>query len=97
MKITNYFPGRIEEIFEKKHVDPNQDVKFEDMIKNAINNISHLQQDADKQIQSFLNGEPVDLHNVMIALEKSNINFRLLTEIRNKALMAYEEIMKMPI
>jgi len=70
---------------------------FEDAMLKAINNVSSLQGNADEKIKSFLKGDPIDLHNIMISLESANINFRLITEIRNKALTAYEELMKMPL
>jgi len=70
---------------------------FEEAMLKAMNNVSKLQGEADENIKSFLMGDPVDLHNIMISLEKASINFKLITEIRNKALSAYEELMKMPI
>jgi flagellar hook-basal body complex protein FliE len=73
------------------------DFSFHEVIKNTINKVSEMQTQNDHMINSFLLGESIDLHNIMISLEKTNISFRLITEIRNKALSAYEEIMKMPI
>ena len=38
-----------------------------------------------------------ELHEVMLAVEKANISFQFLTQVRNKAMEAYQEIMKMPV
>lgn len=97
MKIINHTIGNITNEFQTNIIRPNSQQSFEDVVKNAINKISNMQKGTDAQIQSFLRGEPIDLHNIMISLEKSSISFKLLTEIRNKALTAYEEIMKMPL
>jgi len=45
----------------------------------------------------MVTGESRDLHEVMLAVEKANISFQFLTQVRNKALDAYQEIMKMQV
>jgi len=45
----------------------------------------------------MVGGEAVDLHEVMVAVEKAKTSFDLLMEIRNKALDAYREIMRMQV
>ncbi len=70
---------------------------FGSFIRDAINKVDNLGKEADMEITKFLTGEGTDLHNIMIALEKSNISFRLITEIRNKVINAYEEIMRMQV
>lgn len=97
MKIVNNTIGALNNEYHTHVIRPNSQKSFEEVVKNAINKVSGMQKETDLQIQSFLRGEPLDLHNIMISLEKSSISFKLLTEIRNKALTAYEEIMKMPL
>ncbi len=42
-------------------------------------------------------GGPVDLHEVMIAGAKADVSFRMLLQVRNKVISAYEEVMRMQV
>jgi flagellar hook-basal body complex protein FliE len=71
---------------------------FGDMLKEAISEVSRLSNVADESIKNQLvSGESTDLHSTMIALEKAEVSFKLMMQIRNKILKAYEEIMRMPV
>jgi flagellar hook-basal body complex protein FliE len=50
---------------------------------------------ADQVSEEFAAGKQYDLHEVMIITEKAGISFKLLLQIRNKLLDAYQEIMRM--
>jgi flagellar hook-basal body complex protein FliE len=52
---------------------------------------------ADEAAVKANTGGPVDLHDVMIAMEKADISLRLLVQVRNKAVDAYKEIMRMQV
>lgn len=52
---------------------------------------------ADDAITQSSTGGPVDLHEVMIAMEKADISLRMLVQVRNKAIDAYQEIMRMQV
>lgn len=62
-----------------------------------VNKVNDLQQNADKEIQRLSTGESKGLHEVMLAMEKSGVAFQFLTQVRNKALDAYQEIMRMQV
>jgi len=47
--------------------------------------------------ESFIKGEPVDIHDVMITVEKAKTSFELLMELRNKGLDLYREVLRMQI
>jgi flagellar hook-basal body complex protein FliE len=68
--------------------------------KNAFSNmlaeVSGQQRQADKQVQGSLLGE-ADLHEAMLGLEKANLSLRVLVQVRNKLVQAYEELSRMPI
>ena len=72
-------------------------VSFGDTLKQAIGDVNQLQQQAGKAVEQMVAGEAVDLHEVMIAAEKAKTSFDLLMEIRNKALDAYREIMRIQV
>lgn len=81
--------------------DGNQVVEradFAEMLKNAVDNVNSLQQEASQLAQSYERGdEGVDLPQVMIGLQKSSVSFEAMTQVRNKLVDAYEKIMNMPI
>jgi flagellar hook-basal body complex protein FliE len=66
--------------------EPIESGKFTDMLGELLNNVN-----------GFLSGEPVELHQIMIKAEQAGIATDLLLEIRNKLMNAYNDIMRMPI
>ena len=68
---------------------------FGDMLKDYINDVNSMQNEMDHSISKMATGEVKDLHQVMLAVEKADLSFRLMMEVRNKLIKAYEEVMKM--
>ncbi len=68
---------------------------FGDMLKQAISQVNQRLKEADELANRLAMGEHVDIAQVMSAMAKADISFRLLLQVRNKALNAYEEIMRM--
>ena len=65
---------------------------FADTLKNSINEVSRLQQDASQAVQNLATGKSEDVTGVMTAMEKSDLAFKTLLAIRAKLMDAYEEI-----
>ncbi len=72
-------------------------VSFADVLKDSINKVSELEKDANVQTENLVKMEGQDIHNTMIAVEKADMSFQLMMQIRNKIITAYEEIMKMQV
>jgi len=71
---------------------------FLTMMKGAINNVNASQQSAAKLAEAFEVGDPsVDLTSVMVSLQKANLSFQAMTQVRNKLVSAYQEIMNMSV
>lgn len=71
---------------------------FSDMLGNAVNTVNELQQNTSDLRTAYDMGEPnVDITRVMIAAQKSSVSFEALTQVRNRVVRAYEDIMNMPI
>ena len=70
---------------------------FSQMLGDLVDKVNQSQLDADKSVQNLVTGESKGLHEVMIAMEKANISFQFITQVRNKAIDAYQEIMRMPV
>jgi flagellar hook-basal body complex protein FliE len=68
---------------------------FVDALKSFTGQVDQEMQSANQKIDEFAVGKRFDLHEIMIATEKADISFRLLLQVRNKLLEAYQEIMRM--
>ena len=70
---------------------------FADTLKNSINDVAKLQQDATKAVQDLATGKSEDVTGVMTAVEKSDLAFKTLLSIRSKLMEAYDEIKGMSV
>jgi len=68
---------------------------FDDVINEAISKVSQVQNDADKAVGELANGG--DVTSAILAVEKADMSFQLMVEIRNKLLSTYEEVMRMQV
>ena len=64
-------------------------------LKNAINQVNELSDTSDQKVTELLKGDRQDIHNVMIAVEKADIAFQLMMQVRNKIVNAYQEVSKL--
>lgn len=68
---------------------------FSQMLSNAIGEVNDLQIQADKSIESVTTGKgEVSTHEAMIALEKADVAFQLMSTIKTKIVRAYEEVLR---
>jgi len=70
---------------------------FLDMVANSITEVNDLQQEANKAIQKLVSGESKNIQETMIAVEKADMAFKTMNQIRMKVLDAYREVMKMQV
>ena len=70
---------------------------FGEMLKGSLDQVNQLQNEADTSIDNLANGTQTDIHQTMIAVEKADISFELLMQIRNKLIAAYDKVMRMPV
>jgi flagellar hook-basal body complex protein FliE len=68
---------------------------FGSVLKTAINQVEDLHGSAEQQVTDLLKGDRSDVHNVMIAVEKADIAFQLMMQVRNKIVSAYQEVSHM--
>jgi len=69
---------------------------FGEVLKNALESVKH-KKEYETVLYRHLIGDDVDLHDVVIAGEKARLSLELTLQIRNKAMEAYQEIMRMQI
>ena len=72
---------------------PDAGDSFSGLLKDAITQVSDLEKGSQGELQKFMNNES-DLHSVMIALEKADLSFQVMMQVRNKIVAAYQEIMR---
>lgn len=65
--------------------------------RDTLAKVNGLQQQAHASAGQFLAGESVDVHKVVLDQQRSQIAFDLLLQVRNKAVQAYQEVMRMQI
>ncbi|HXG24545.1 MAG TPA: flagellar hook-basal body complex protein FliE [Chthonomonadales bacterium] len=70
---------------------------FGQFLTEALGGVNSLQQQAGQIVQQFAIGDPLDVHQVMIALERASTALALTVQIRNKLVEAYQEIMRTSI
>ena len=62
-----------------------------------VNKVNDLQVKSDRSIQALASGENKNLHEVMISMEKASLSFQFMSQVRNKAIEAYQEVMRMQV
>lgn len=70
--------------------------EFLDTLKETINQAARLQSDAEKQVAQVLSGHGEDLHSALLAVEKADLSFQLMMQVRNKIVQAYQDVARMP-
>ena len=70
---------------------------FGDFLKTAIESVNEYSKASDIATEKLINGGNIELHDVMIASQKSSITLNATLEIRNKVVEAYQEIMRMSV
>jgi flagellar hook-basal body complex protein FliE len=66
------------------------------MLARSLNEVNQLKLNADEAINDLAAGKQKDIHQTMISLEKADVAFQLMMQIRNKIIAAYETVMRMP-
>jgi len=75
--------------------DSSEGSGFGDVLKNAVNQVSNLQGSAETQVNTLMQGGNADMSKVMISVEKADVAFQLMMQVRNKIVSAYQDIEKM--
>jgi flagellar hook-basal body complex protein FliE len=70
---------------------------FGDLLKQAVESVNTMQQEAGRLEEAVAKGENVNIHQAVIAGEKAGLSFKLLMQVRNKMVDAYQEIMRMQV
>lgn len=69
-----------------------QSADFKDLLLRSINEVNSMQQEADRAVERLITGEDVTPAEVLTAVQKADIAFKLMMQIRNKLVQAYQEL-----
>jgi len=75
---------------------PDDAPDFDQTLNGMMNQVADMQTSAQAQVVSLLQGNGQDVHSAMIAVEKADLSFQLMMQVRNKIIQAYQTISQMP-
>lgn len=70
---------------------------FAAVLKQSLTEVNRMQQKADAAITALATGDKASMHDTMIAMEQADVSFRLMMQVRNKIVEAYQEILRMQV
>lgn len=76
---------------------PGEASAFGTVLQDSLAQVNTLQREADRAITQLASGGPASLHDTMLALEKADLSFRLMMQVRNKIVEAYQEVLRMQV
>lgn len=75
-----------------RSAEPN---RFSETLQEAMDQVQSAQGEAEAKVAQLLNGSGGDVHTAMIAVEKADLSFQLMMQVRNKIVQAYQQISNM--
>lgn len=84
-------------VAEKPPADGASQGSFQNMLSGAMSSLDKLQTEADATTAKLVSGQPVELHEVLLATEKASLGFQLVVQVRNKIVEAYQDVMRMQV
>ena len=94
LTIDRMLPSPLEKMDIEKQVKGNPLADFKKVLTQSIEEANDQLLQADSDIQGMVTGKK-DIHQAVISMEQANISMRLLIQVRNRIISAYEEIMRM--
>jgi flagellar hook-basal body complex protein FliE len=76
---------------------PAQGMSFMDHLRSGVDEVNAKQKTADTMAVQLASGKTENIHETMLAATQAELSFNLMVQMRNKALEAYTEIMRMPV
>ena len=75
---------------------PGDGSDFLQTLDGMLNQVGDMQTNAQQQVSDLLQGDGQDVHSAMIAVEKADLSFQLMMQVRNKIIQAYQTISQIP-
>ena len=97
MKIEQFGIPAASGVSPTRKLNKSDNGSFLDVLKKSVEKVNALQNQADAAIDDLVLGNNKDVAQTIIMMEKADISFRLMMQIRNKIVKAYEEVMRMQV
>lgn len=68
---------------------------FASMLADAVGRVDQTGKSAQASVDAFLSGENEEVHQVALATQRSELEFEMFLQVRNKIVQAYQEVMRM--
>ncbi len=81
----------------KPEATPAPEKAFGDLFQDAIGKVEAYRQNSEAATDRFMSGETDELHQVILAGQRAEIAFETFLQVRNKAVQAYQEVMRMQL
>ncbi|MDJ0782913.1 MAG: flagellar hook-basal body complex protein FliE [Desulfosarcinaceae bacterium] len=99
MKLNALQPPRIDTVKpapERPEANPAAEASsFGNLLQSTFDQVNELQLKGDEAVRQMVSGENTDIHNTMITLQKAEVSFELMVQVRNKIVAAYDQIKNM--
>jgi len=82
---------------QKNNQTSSKNLNFADILRNALDDVNKTQKISEQMSADYAAGKIDNIHNVIISAEKASLSLKLTTEVTNKIVSAYKEIMRMQI
>ena len=76
---------------------PNGAHSFSDLMRQSVDQVNEYQHQADTAVNELVAGRSKNIHETMLTIERADTSLKLMTQVRNKILDAYREIMRMQV
>lgn len=70
---------------------------FSDMLTNLVEEVDTKQKESASAVQGVMTGQTDNIHQAMLSMQEAGVAFKLMSEVRNKLVSSYQEIMKMQV
>ena len=102
MKLPASHPLTLKNGLKIHDTHPNQSVQesgrsIGETFENLLQSVNQQQMEAQAKQTELLTSSKKDIHGTMIALEKADLSLRLMLQVRNKLVEAYQEILRMQV
>lgn len=84
-------------VSEKTDVPRGTGVSFEELLESSMKNVNDLQQDSDKMMNRLATGDVDDISEVVLSAQRAEFALRMITEVRNKLVDAYQQLGRMSV
>ena len=89
-------PGAEFKLPESQAAAPERSAGMESL-DQGLRSLSESHENADKMVMDLASGRDINIHNTMVALEQADIALKFTVQLRNRALSAYEELMRIQV